>query len=204
MIVKFCGLKRLVDVEMCNKLQPDMIGLIFAPSPRKVEKDLAKDMVLTKSPSIKSVGVFKDQNISEVIEIATYLQLDFVQLHGKEDYEYIKHLKDLGFRVIKAIEVERQEDIKRAKRYVEIADFVLLDRPKGSSLDITEVAKLADFDYIIAGGITPENIDKFLKLNPIGIDISSGIETDGFKDFTKMKKIIDKVNKYKVGETKNG
>lgn len=204
MIVKFCGLKRLDDIEMCNKLQPDMIGLIFAPSPRKVEKDLAKDIVLAKSPSIKSVGVFKDQNISEVIEIATYLQLDFVQLHGKEDYEYIKHLKDLGFRVIKAIEVERQEDIKRAKRYTEIADFVLLDRPKGSSLDITEVAKFADFAYIIAGGITPENVDKYLNLNPVGIDISSGIETDGFKDFAKMKKIIDKVNKYKVGETKNG
>jgi phosphoribosylanthranilate isomerase len=204
MIVKFCGLKRLIDIEMCNKLQPDMIGLIFAPSPRKVEKDLAKDIVLAKSPSIKSVGVFKDQNISEVIEIATYLQLDFVQLHGKEDYEYIKHLKDLGFRVIKAIEVERQEDIKRAKRYTEIADFVLLDRPKGSSLDITEVAKFADFAYIIAGGITPENVDKYLNLNPVGIDISSGIETDGFKDFIKMKKIIDKVNKYKVGETKNG
>ncbi|WPX07838.1 phosphoribosylanthranilate isomerase [Anaerocellum danielii] len=204
MIVKFCGLKRLSDIEMCNKLQPDMIGLIFAQSPRKVEKDLAKEMILAKSPSIKSVGVFKDQNISEVIEIATYLQLDFVQLHGKEDYKYINHLKDLGFKVIKAIEVERQEDITEAKRYTEIADFVLLDRPKGSSLDITEIAKFADFAYIIAGGITPENIDKYLNLNPVGIDVSSGIETDGFKDFTKMKKIIDKVNKYKVGETKNG
>lgn len=204
MIVKFCGLKRLVDVEMCNKLQPDMIGLIFAPSPRKIERDLANEIVLTKSPSIKSVGVFKDQNISEVIEIATQLQLDFVQLHGKEDYEYIKHLKDLGFRVIKAIEVKRQEDIKRAKRYVEIADFVLLDRPKGSSLDITEIAKFADFAYIIAGGITPENIDKYLNLNPVGIDVSSGIETEGYKDFSKMKKIIDIVNKYKVGEIENG
>lgn len=127
-----------------------------------------------------------------------------MQLHGKENYGYIKHLKDLGFRVIKAIEVERQQDLIEAKRYTEIADFVLLDRPKGSGLDITEVAKLADFDYIIAGGITPENIDKYLNLNPIGIDISSGIETDGYKDFIKMKKIIDKVNKYKVGETKNG
>ncbi|BCS80886.1 phosphoribosylanthranilate isomerase [Anaerocellum diazotrophicum] len=204
MIVKFCGLKRLVDVEMCNKLQPDMIGLIFAQSPRRVEKDIAKDMILAKSPSIKSVGVFKDQNISEVIEIATQLQLDFVQLHGREDCEYIKHLKNLGFRVIKAIEVKGQEDIKIAKRYVEIADFVLLDRPKDSSLDITKVAKLADFDYIIAGGITPENIDKYLNLNPVGIDVSSGIETEGYKDFAKMKKIIDMVNKYKVGEIENG
>lgn len=58
MIVKFCGLKRLVDIEMCNKLQPDMIGLIFAQSPRKVEKDLAKEMVLTKKSFNKISGGF--------------------------------------------------------------------------------------------------------------------------------------------------
>lgn len=81
---------------------------------------------------------------------------------------------------------------------------MFFDRLKGSSIDIIEVVKFVDFVYIIVGGIIFENVDKYLNLNLVGIDISLGIEIDGFKDFVKMKKIIDKVNKYKVGEIKNG
>lgn len=204
MIVKFCGIKREEDVKYCNILNPTMIGLIFAQSPRKVEKDIAKRLLEIKSPSIKSVGVFKDQVLSEVLSISKDLELDFIQLHGNENIEFIKYLKDKGFKVIKAVEVESINDIEKAEIYKNIVDFILLDRPKGKEVDIVQLAKNADFDFIIAGGITTENVEKYLALNPLGIDISSGIETNGFKDFNKMRIIIEKLTKYKVGEVKNG
>ncbi|WAM32477.1 phosphoribosylanthranilate isomerase [Caldicellulosiruptor naganoensis] len=204
MIVKFCGIRREEDVEYCNILSPTMIGLIFADSPRKVEKDTAKRLLAMKNPSIKSVGVFKNQTLSEVLSISKDLKLDFIQLHGNESIEFITYLKSQGFKIIKAVEVEKVNDIERSKIYKDIVDFILLDRPKGKEIDIVQLAKNADFDFIVAGGITPENIEKYLALNPLGIDISSGIETNGFKDFNKMKTIIEKLTKYKVGEVKNG
>ncbi|ABP67810.1 Phosphoribosylanthranilate isomerase [Caldicellulosiruptor saccharolyticus DSM 8903] len=204
MIVKFCGIRREEDVEYCNILRPTMIGLIFANSPRKVEKDVAKRLLAMKNPSIKSVGVFKNQNYSEVLSISKDLQLDFIQLHSSESIEFITYLKSQGFKIIKAVEVENMDDIERSKIYKDIADFILLDRPKGKDVDIIKLAKNADFDFIIAGGITPENIEKYLALNPLGVDVSSGIETNGFKDFNKMKTIMEKLTKCKVGEVKNG
>jgi len=195
MIVKFCGIKREEDVKYCNLLNPTMIGLIFAQSPRKVEEDIAKRLLKMKSPPIKSVGVFKDQALSEVLRISRKLKLDFIQLHGNENIEFIKYLKGQGFKIIKAVEVEDISDIERARFYRDVVDFILLDKPKGKDIDIVQLAKNADFDFIIAGGITPENVERYLTLNPLGIDVSSGIETNGFKDFEKMKAIIEKAIK---------
>ncbi|WAM34688.1 phosphoribosylanthranilate isomerase [Caldicellulosiruptor morganii] len=204
MIVKFCGIRREEDVRFCNLLNPTMIGLIFAESPRKVEKEVAQKLLRIKSPCIKAVGVFKDQNLSDVLSISTQLKLDFVQLHGNEDIEFIEYLKTKGFKVIKAVEVENLSDIKKAAIYKGIADFILIDRPKGREVDVVALAKNVHFDFIIAGGITPENLEKYLALKPVGIDISSGVETNGIKDFGKMKLIIEKVKKYKAGEVENG
>ncbi len=191
--MKFCGLRRIEDVQACNCLLLDLIGLIFAESPRKVELEHAERMLRVKSNPIKAVGVFKNQSVSEVLHTARRLKLDFVQLHGEEDPAYVRFVKQEGFKVIKATEISSEKDLRKAERYVSLADFVLLDRPKGSDLDITQIAKYAEFPYIIAGGITVENLERFLALNPVGIDISSGIETNGLKDPMKMKQIIDRV-----------
>lgn len=203
MIVKFCGIKREEDVKYCNILAPTMIGLIFAQSPRRVEKDTAKRLLRLKNPYIKSVGVFKDQDFNYILNISEDLRLDFIQLHGNENIEFIKHLKSKGFKVIKAVELEKVDDIKKAKSYKNIADFILLDRPKGKEIDIVEYVKNVDFSFIIAGGITPENLERYLELDPIGIDVSSGIETNGVKDFDKMKAVMEKIRKYRVGEVEN-
>ncbi|AEH50576.1 phosphoribosylanthranilate isomerase [Pseudothermotoga thermarum] len=199
MLVKFCGLKRIEDIQMCNKLFPDMIGLIFAESPRKVDVELAEKILKVKGNFIKAVGVFKNQSVFDVLKIAKRLGLDFVQLHGEEDLEYVKFLRQEGVSVIKAVEISSEEDLRKAEKYVNLVNFVLLDRPKGSDLDITQIAKLAKFPYIIAGGITLENLDKFLALSPVGIDISSGIETNGLKDYKKMKGIIERVKPLRNG-----
>lgn len=176
-----------------------MIGLIFAESPRKVDVELAEKILKVKGNFIKAVGVFKNQSVFDVLKIAKRLGLDFVQLHGEEDLEYVKFLRQEGVSVIKAVEISSEEDLRKAEKYVNLVNFVLLDRPKGSDLDITQIAKLAKFPYIIAGGITLENLDKFLALSPVGIDISSGIETNGLKDYKKMKGIIERVKPLRNG-----
>lgn len=201
MIVKFCGLKTITDIEYCNELKPDFIGLIFAQSPRRIDFETARLLLDKKSEKVKSVGVFKNQPVCEVIEVAKSLEIDFVQLHGDESIDDVENLRSKGFRVIKAIEIENEADLERAKEFVDIADYILLDRPKGKQNDILPIAKKANFDFIIAGGITPENVERYLEVFPAGIDVSSGIETNGQKDFEKMKKIISKTREFlKVGE----
>ncbi|MEZ0537183.1 phosphoribosylanthranilate isomerase [Caldicellulosiruptoraceae bacterium PP1] len=196
MIIKFCGIKSQNDIKLCNILKPTMIGLIFAESPRKIPLEQAENILKRKSPNILSVAVFKNQSLDEVCKIVKKLKIDYVQLHGNEDLDYIRNIRKQNLKVIKAIEVYSYRDLEKGNVLKNQVDFILLDRPKGTNIDILSIAKEAEYKFIVAGGINEENIDRYLEINPLGIDISSGIETDGNKDYQKMKKIILKVRGY--------
>ena len=112
------------------------------------------------------------------------------QLHGNENEEYISKLHKENITVIKAFIVKSDDDIQLANNSK--ADFVLLDAGMGDGKTFNHsLLENITRPYFLAGGLSPENIADVLALNPYAVDVSSGIETDGFKDFGKMKMFTD-------------
>jgi phosphoribosylanthranilate isomerase len=196
MKLKFCGFRLKADIEKALKCELDYIGIIFADSKRKVIKEAAKEMIKGLDfGSVKLVGVFMDQELVEVSETADYVGLDIIQLHGRESFEYVMELKSrFKGEVWKAIPGSEEYLIDFNKIP---ADLVLIDSTKGGGsgevADWGLIAKhQANFNkpYFLAGGLKVANIEAALQLlRPIGIDISSGIEVNGYKNFELMKEI---------------
>ena len=186
--IKFCGLKRPEDIKYANELKPDFIGFVFAPGrKRTVDVDTAKELKNLLDPKIKAVGVFVDEDVKVVAKLLNDGIIDIAQLHGNEDEEYIKKLRALSSKkIIKAILIQSVEDIKKADE--SSADYVLLDSGTGSGLKFDwDLIKGVNRPYFLAGGLNCDNIENAVEtLHPYAVDVSSGIETDGFKDFDKM------------------
>ena len=186
--IKFCGLKRIEDIKYANDLKPDFIGFVFAPkSKRFVDADTAKELKNLLDTEIKAVGVFVDEDINVVTKFLKDGIIDIAQLHGSEDDEYIKRLRTLCDKpIIKAFMIESPDDIKKANE--SSADYVLLDSGKGSGVTFNwDLIKEVNRPYFLAGGLDCDNVENALSsLTPYAVDVSSGIETDGFKDFDKM------------------
>ena len=197
--VKFCGLRRTEDIEYVNELKPEYIGFVFAKkSKRYVTPDEAKKLKNLLDPGIKACGVFVNEDIDEVVRLLREGIIDIAQLHGSEDEAYIKELKSkTDACVIKAFEVKGEDVIKEAED--SSADIILLDSGKGSGMVFNwQLIKGISRPYFLAGGLTPENAeDAISALSPYALDVSSGIETDGYKDRTKMEHFIQAVRSVK-------
>ena len=182
--IKICGLRRLEDILIVNKYKPDFIGFIFAHN--KTRTITLKDALLFKenlNNDIIAVGVFRNNDINEVIEVANSKAIDMIQLHGNEDDNYILELKK-----------HTKLPIIKAYNNFKYADYALFDNTdpgKGMTFNWDLVKK--DKPFFLAGGIDLSNIDEAKKLNPYCIDLSSSVETNGFKDELKIKEIIRKV-----------
>ena len=201
--IKICGLTRTIDIEYVNKACPDYIGFVFAKSKRRVTVHQANELKSILRPNIQAVGVFVNEDIDNIIYLCNQNIIDIVQLHGDEDEEYLKQLKrSILNPVIRAIRVQKSEDITSSQLID--ADYLLLDAFKkdeyggsGETFDwniIQEVNK----PYFLAGGINSQNVVQAItNLKPYAIDISSGVETDGYKDKEKIIDIITKVRSVK-------
>ena len=188
--IKFCGLKTLDDINCANELCPEYVGFVFAPkSKRYITPAQAKKLRGTLSEKISAVGVFVNENISAVAEILNAGIIDAAQLHGNESDTYIKNLRGVTDKiVIQAFQIKTADDIATAEK--SFADFILIDSGAGGGkvFDWNLVKNLRR-DYFLAGGLNPENVSDAIKfLKPFAVDVSSGIETDGKKDFAKMRK----------------
>jgi len=187
--IKICGIRRMEDVLIVNKYKPDYIGFIFAHG--RTRKISLQDALLFKKNldnDIIAVGVFRNNDIKEVIEIANSKAIDMIQLHGDEDDNFILELKNhTKLQIIKAY---------NNYKYADYALFDNADPGKGKAFNEKDIKN--DKLFFLAGGISIENIDNALKLNPYAIDVSSSVETDGFKDEQKIKEIIRKVREWKV------
>lgn len=188
--IKLCGLRRVEDIQVANELLPDFVGFIFYPkSKRYISLNDAANLKSILDKKISAVGVFVNENISTIAEIAKIL--DLIQLHGDEDENYISTLKKLtGKKIIKAFKIKTDADLQRAKNCR--ADFILLDGGAGTG-EIFNWQLLKNFEreYFLAGGLTVENVSDAVKLlKPFAVDVSSGIETGGVKDAAKMKKFV--------------
>lgn len=189
--IKMCGLRREIDIEYTNSLLPDFIGYVFAEkSKRYITPENACKLTNILDKRITPVGVFVDSPAENVINITKSGAISIAQLHGSENEEYISELHKENITVIKAFIVKSDDDIQLANNST--ADFVLLDAGMGDGKTFNHsLLENITRPYFLAGGLSPENIADVLALNPYAVDVSSGIETDGFKDFGKMKMFTD-------------
>lgn len=198
MIIKFCGIRRPEDIEAVNETRPDLAGFIIVKDRRRyIAPEKVRELRQLLDPSVKVVGVFIDEDIDVVEELIKDKTIDIAQLHGNESEDYIRKLKSrTGAQVIKAVGIRSSEDVERAERSP--ADLVIVDSPGGGTGNTFdwELLKKIKRPYILAGGINAENIEEAVEmLHPYGVDVSSGIETDGYKDKEKMKAFMALVKK---------
>ena len=209
MKIKNCGLFREEDINYANELKPDYIGFVFAESKRKVGVEKASDLKKKLDKEIKSVGVFVNDNLDFILNLIKDKIIDIVQLHGNEDNDFLDNLKTkTNAKIIKFIPVENSESILNSLNI--ISDFILLDNLKGGAGKTfnwnylkeafelnNNLKKNFNEKYFLAGGLNKENIGEALKFNPYCVDLSGGLETDGIKDYEKMKYIINIAKNYK-------
>jgi phosphoribosylanthranilate isomerase len=192
MKIKLCGLTRPEDIKCANSLKPDYIGFVFAKkSKRYVSPDTAFKLKELLLPKIKAVGVFVNEDIRNVAILLNSNIIDIAQLHGDEDETYIKKLRILTDKpIIKAFKIKTRDDLPGVKN--SSADYILLDSGSGSgNVFDWDLIKSIDRPFFLAGGLNPENIEEAIRtVKPFAIDVSSGIETDGFKDEAKMSEFV--------------
>ena len=216
--VKMCGISKVETIPAVVEAKPDYMGLVFAPSKRQVTVDQAKTLVEElhrgyaqkygsdtehdKNDTIKTVGVFVNETVDNLVTIANEANLDAVQLHGDEDETFIQSLKErTNVEVWKAIQIRTAADTE--KWIDSSADMLLFDAyhkdERGGTGEVFDWSSLDAFErpFMLAGGIDSTNVARAIRtVRPYGIDISSGIETNGVKDdekitaFTKIVKSI--------------
>ena len=188
--IKICGLRRLEDAEYVNEAKPDFVGFVFwDKSKRNISFEEGKKLREAIDPSIKTIGVFVNRDIEDIVYLTENGIISGVQLHGTETEEDIKAVRERcpkGTLILKAYEVKDESDVMRANESG--ADLILVDSGKGSGnvFDWTILNSL-NRDYILAGGLSSENVaDAVRTYNPFGVDVSSKVETDGYKDRDKI------------------
>ena len=147
-------------------------------------------------PDIKAVGVFVNEELSIVADLLNKGVIDVAQLHGSESEEYVAELKKAtGKPVIRAFKVATAEDVESAVKSA--ADYILLDAGAGDGVTFDwSIVKDVKRPFFLAGGLNPGNVaDAVAAVHPYAVDVSSGIETDGFKDIDKMTAFVKAVRK---------
>lgn len=206
--IKLCGMMKPCDIEYANRIKPDFVGFIFANTRRKISAAQAKQFREALDAEIPAVGVFVNEDIPVITSLVQNGCIDMIQLHGEEDADYIRRLREVcDVPVIKAVKVQTVEQIRQAAALP--VDYLLLDTYRkgilggtGEAFDweLLREAKAAAGDtaegelfgklYFLAGGLHAGNLREAAELGSYGLDISSGIETDGSKDFTKMVEVM--------------
>lgn len=204
MKIKICGIRRTQDCEYINEFLPDYCGFILSDGfGRSVSEDNFNALCKLIDKQIEKVGVFVDEDIKKICRLAD--RLDIIQLHGNENLEYITALKKCtDCEIWKAVRAKSMGDIEAADK---LGCTLLIDSFVKNSIGGT--GKTADFDtickskfqkpFILAGGLNCDNIQASINAvsshnpKPFCVDISSGVETDKYKDREKIKNIIELV-----------
>lgn len=186
--VKLCGLSRECDIAAVNKLKPDLVGFVFAKkSKRYVSPERAAQLRALLAPGILAAGVFVNEPVESVAGLLDRGVINVAQLHGSEDDAYIASLRALTDKpIFRAFKIKSEDDLPAIESCT--ADLVLLDSGAGTGKTFDwSLVQSVRRPYFLAGGLDPENVaDAIAALHPYGVDVSSGIETDGVKDEVKM------------------
>lgn len=197
--IKICGLTREEDIAAVNRWRPDYVGFVFANSRRRVTPEQARHLKYGLDPHIKTVGVFINEPVQSIIDLCETGVIEGVQLHGDETEEFIRALKQKTLcPVIKAVRVQSTEQILEAEKLP--CDLLLLDTYQkgqyggsGKTFDRALIPPLHK-PFFLAGGLESSNILQAIEeSHPFGVDVSSGVETEGVKDENKIRKIIEMI-----------
>lgn len=195
--IKICGLFRPVDIEYANKACPDYIGFVFwEKSRRRVTVGQAAALREKLDSKIQAVGVFVDASCDEIISLLEAGTIDIVQLHGDESEEDIRYIQAVTHKpVIKAVRVRDRYDVEAWLD--SSADWLMFDSGMGSGITFDwRLLAGVEREYFLAGGLNPENLRELPEyICPYAVDLSSGVETEGFKDFEKMRMAVDSVRR---------
>ena len=197
--VKLCGCTSAADVALAAHCGADAFGMIFAPSPRRITFEAAEEIARRLPPKITPVAVFVNPSEDDVDGVRELFPTAFLQFSGEETPEFVTRY---GERAIKAIHIDDLTvNVKeRCDRYA--GAFVLFDARQdgmaggtGRTFDWDQVGAIAkERRVIVAGGLTPENVRECIaRAHPFGVDVRTGIESDGRKDPAKMQAFVDAV-----------
>lgn len=193
--IKICGITTIEEINFINELEIDYIGFVFAKSKRKINKEQAKELRNNLNQNIKVVGVFVDEGINVVNEIAEYVGLDIIQLHGEEKQEYIDLMSKPVWKAKKVVDINSLEEVEKLKN---ITGMLFDGRNPGSgesfNWDLLTNIKFEEKMLILAGGLNSKNVKEAINIvNPDILDLSSGVELNGKKDKDKIVELIRSV-----------
>jgi phosphoribosylanthranilate isomerase len=206
--IKICGITGVDYAQAAMEAGADLIGVVFAPSPRQVTYEKAREIAAAaKEHYLPVVGVFVNMPASTVNAMAVFCGLDWVQLSGDESWEYCQEIEKP---LIKTVHIMPDWDEKRLLAHLEEGPKKLGDRAPLYLLDTFveqkyggtgkafawDIARRAVEKYpvIIAGGLHPGNVAQVVSnLRPWGVDVSSGVESRGVKDTKKIRSFIQAV-----------
>ncbi|MCR5772059.1 MAG: phosphoribosylanthranilate isomerase [Butyrivibrio sp.] len=217
--IKICGLMTKEDCVIMNGFKPDYCGLVFAKTRHYLTDQMAGELRNTLDISIPTVGVFVDDDMDHIVELYNSAIIQIIQLHGHEDAEYIRQLRDKiaasrpdkkrhydefgqGAPIMKAIRVKDGSEFEDAENLP--VDMLLLDNYKenlpggtGTRFDLSMIPKL-NKPYFLAGGLSADNITQALaQSRPYAVDVSTSVETDGHKDWKKVEKLMRVMEAYR-------
>lgn len=201
--IKICGLQRSQDIEIVNEFIPDYVGFIMSTKEkfrRQIPVDKAQKLSELLDPMIKPVGVFVDEPVEFIEDICRNDIVEAVQLHGNENMEYILELrKRIPNPIIKAVHVSSIAQIVAAEKIP--CSYLLLDTAYedkagggGVKFNWDLIPNKVSKPFFLAGGLNADNISEAIKqVNPYCVDLSSSVETEGYKDREKVREVIKKV-----------
>lgn len=194
--VKICGITNLNDALAAVECGADALGFVFAPSPRQVSTEAAKEIADRLPPFICRVGVFVNSDLKKMKQAMASCHLNLAQLHGDEDADYCAALFPRAIKVFTAKNVPSEQELRRYR----VAAY-MLDLDKGTAFKSSEQMRLWQLahrlgDYgpvILAGGLTPSNVGEAIKIaHPYAVDVSNGVEAEpGKKDRDKLRDFIE-------------
>ena len=198
MKIKICGLNITRDVQLCIDLKINFLGFVFYnKSPRNINLKEIKKLSKFNKRNSSFVAVTVNPT-DDFIKDNLLCNFEYIQLHGSETKNRVTEIKNMGFKIIKAIKVKDEEDIKKYKDFNN-ADIILFDTPsmeKSSEFPRNLISKLPlTKKYALAGSISENNVENISKLGVNFFDLSSSLENElGYKDHRKIKNFINKIN----------
>jgi len=204
--VKICGITRIRDALWAVRCGVDALGFIFAESPRRVSPEKAKAIIDTLPPFVQAVGVFVDERLRTLLDIAIFCGLDLVQLHGEETPDYCRNLP---FSAIKAFRIRDPLSLSAISPYRGVVKGAVLDTyhsvkkgGTGESFDwkLAVKARKYGIPIILSGGLTPENVQQAVRMvRPYAVDVNSGVENrPGKKDAVLVERLMRRIERLKI------
>jgi phosphoribosylanthranilate isomerase len=205
--VKICGITNHEDASTAVELGVDALGFIFAPSPRQITPEKARNIISAIPPFVKTVGVFVDENSSTIRQITRFCSLDLVQLHGDESPEACDELMPY---TIKAFRIKDESSLSAIRQYQGRVRAILFDTysekksggtGKTFEWELAIRGKKEGMPIILSGGLNPYNVERAISfVNPYAVDVSSGVEECPAKKSPKlMNYFMDTMNRMNFG-----